>query len=206
MCESPAEYAWRKRTVDLSFLVRDAVERDLSNAERETVELYWFEGMLLTEIAAETGRAPPNVSRTLQRAHQKLYSVLRHAVQYQYNLESGSLTPLAVRKALALAAAEKQSADSGQRFGERLKGMRFRENITTQKLAEIIGIPESRLQKIEKGNILPDTNELLLIAAFFDTTTDYLLGREAVLPREAVEKSGFAARSSGEAVGDATGV
>ena len=178
MCESPAEYAWRKRTVDLSFLVRDAVEHDLDEGERKTVEQYWFEDMTLTEIAAETGRAPPNVARTLRRAHQKLYTVLRHAVQYQYNLESGSLTPLAVRKALATAAADKMSDTFTYSIGERLKGLRRRDNIPVQKLAEIIGIPESRLLAIEKSKILPDTNELLLIAAFFDTTTDFLLKGE----------------------------
>ncbi len=178
LCESPAEYAWRKRTVDLAFLVRDAVEHDLSDAERETVEQYWFDGMTLTEITAETGRAPPNVARILQRAHKKLYTVLRHAVQYQYNLESPGLTPLAVRKAFAVCAAEKQSANSAQSLGDRLKGMRCRENIQPQKLAELSGITKNRLLSIEKSKILPNVHELLKLAAFFNTTTDFLLKGE----------------------------
>ena len=175
MCESPAEYAWRRRTVDLAVLVREAVEQDLSSTERETVEKYWFEDMTLTEIAAETGRAPPNVARTLERAHKKLYAVLRHVVQYQHNLEKASFAPLAVRKAMMVAAAEKQTAGS---LGERLKRLRVKENIPAQKLADIFKIPKTRLLSIEKGKVITNAQELLKMAAFFNTTTDCLLKGE----------------------------
>jgi len=175
LCESPAEYAWRSRTVDLALLVTQAVEQDLTEAERETVTKYWYEDMTLTEIAAETGRAPPNVARTLERAHKKLFSVLRYVVQYQHNLENTKLTPLAVRKALMTAAMEKQNPES---CGERIKRLRVKENIPAQTLAGLLEIPKSRLLSIEKGKISPNGEELLKIAAFFDTTTDYILQGE----------------------------
>ena len=175
LCESPAEYAWRSRTVDLALLVTQAVEQDLTEAERETVTKYWYEDMTLTEIAAETGRAPPNVARTLERAHKKLFSVLRYVVQYQHNLESTKLTPLAVRKALMTAAMEKQNPES---CGERIKRLRVKENIPAQTLAGLLEIPKTRLLSIENGKILPNAEELLKIAAFFDTTTDYILQGE----------------------------
>lgn len=174
MCESPAEYAWRRRTVDLATLVCDAVEEDLSDNEREAIEKYWFDGMTITQIAAATGRAAPNVSRTLERAKQKLYAVLRHTVKYQYNLESSDLTPVAVRKALATAAAT-LAVESEKSFGARLKALRMGENIGSALLAKALAMPESRLLAIEKARVLPDMKELLTIAAFLECTTDYLL-------------------------------
>ncbi len=176
-CESPAEYAWRRRTVDLASLVCDAVEEDLSDNEREAVEKYWFDGMTITQIAAATGRAAPNVVRTLEKAKQKLYGVLRHTVKYQYNLETTDLTPVAVRKALAVAAAGKQSETS---FGGRVKALRMGQNIGTALLARTLVVPESRLLAIENSTVLPDIKELLAIAAFFERTTDFLLRGEAI--------------------------
>jgi len=175
LCESPAEYAWRSRTVDLAMLVTQAVEQDLTETERETVTKYWYDDMTLTEIAAETGRAPPNVARTLERAHKKLFSVLRYVVQYQHNLESINFAPLAVRKALMTAAMEKQNPES---CGERIKRLRVKENIPAQTLAGLLEMPKTRLLSIEKGKILPNAKELLKIAAFFNTTIDYILNNE----------------------------
>lgn len=193
MCESPAEYAWRRRTVDLASLVCDAVEEDLSDNEREAIEKYWFDGMTITQIAAATGRAAPNVSRTLEKARQKLYGVLRHTVKYQYNLENTDLTPVAVGKALATAAAT-LAVKSEKSFGARLKALRMSENIERALLAKALAMPESRLLAIEKARVLPDMEELLTIAAFFECTTDYLLlgaEGEAVVER----------RSSRQAIG-----
>ncbi|HZK38720.1 MAG TPA: sigma factor-like helix-turn-helix DNA-binding protein [Clostridia bacterium] len=187
MCESPAEYAWRRRTVNLATLVCDAVEEDLSDNEREAIEKYWFDGMTITQIAAATGRAAPNVSRTLEKARQKLYGVLRHTVKYQYNLENTDLTPIAVRKALVTAAAT-VAMQSEKNFGARVKALRIGENISCALLARALAMPESRLLAIETASTLPDVKELLAIAAFFECTTDYLLcgaggGREAVEKR-----------------------
>ena len=182
MCESPAEYAWRRRSVDMALLLTDAVEHDLSEPEREAVEKYWFEGITLTGIAHETGRAPPNVARTLERAKKKLHAALRLAVMYQYNLENSDLTPLAVRKAAAVAAAQRQAECRQARLspGERIRTLRVKENISAALLAKTLDIPFSRLRAIETDKIQLKTNELLLLAAFFNTTPDYILSIEKV--------------------------
>ncbi len=173
MCESPAEYAWRRRTVDLALLLEDAVAHDLSEPERAAVEKYWFDGMTLTQVAAETGRAPPNVARTLERAKQKLHAALRLTVMYQYNLENADLVPLAVRKAAAVAAAQRHKARS---TGETLRNLRLRENISAAQLAKTLEIPFGRLRAAETEKIQLNANELLLLAAFFNTTADFILG------------------------------
>ncbi len=172
MCESPAEYAWRRRTVDLALLLEDAVAHDLSEGERAAIEKYWFDGMTLTQVAAETGRAPPNVARTLERAKQKLHAALRLTVMYQYNLENAELVPIAVRKAAAVTAAQRQKACS---TGETLRNLRLRENIGAAQLARTLEMPLNRLRAAESDKIQLNAKELLLLAAFFNTTTDFLL-------------------------------
>jgi len=172
MCESPAEYAWRRRTVDLALLLEDAVAHDLSEGERAAIEKYWFDGMTLTQVAAETGRAPPNVARTLERAKQKLHAALRLTVMYQYNLENAELVPIAVRKAAAVTAAQRQKACS---TGETLRNLRLRENISAAQLARTLEMPLNRLRAAESDKMHLNAKELLLLAAFFNTTTDFLL-------------------------------
>ena len=172
--------------MDLAKLVCDAVEEDLNENEREAVKKYWFDGMTITQIAAATGRAAPNVARTLDKAKQKLYAVLRHTVKYQYNLENTDLTPIAIRKALVTAAAGRHSEKN---FGARMKALRTGENISPNLLSRMLDIPESRLLAIENTTVLPNIKELLAIAAFFNRTTDNLLGREAMVGvGEAIEK------------------
>ena len=172
MCESPAEYAWRRRSVDMAALLADAVENDLSPNEREAVEKYWFEGKTLTRIGEETGRAPPNVLRTLERAKAKLHKSLRLAVFYQYDLEEESLVPLAVRKAAAVEAARR---GGGQSPGERLKKLRLEQNAPLPLIAKASGLERERIEALENGTEEMTMDELLFMAAFFNTTADYIL-------------------------------
>ncbi len=172
LCESPAEYAWRRRTVDLGALALEAVESDLSEKERGALVKHLFEGMTLTAIAAESGRSVSGISRTLARAKRKLEDVLKYAVKYQYNLEHVPFLPLAVRKALAAAAASRVSAGS---FGERLRALRNAENIPAVALAEAAGFTPKRLLSLEAGKAAPGAAEIVRLAAFFERSTDYLL-------------------------------
>ena len=70
-----------------------------------------------------------------------------------------------------------------------MKALRTGENISPNLLSRMLDIPESRLLAIENTTVLPNIKELLAIAAFFNRTTDYLLGREAMVGvEEAIEK------------------
>ena len=52
-CETPAEYAWRKRGVDMAVLLEKAIETELSENERITVRERWYESMSVGEIATK---------------------------------------------------------------------------------------------------------------------------------------------------------
>ncbi|NLP48587.1 MAG: helix-turn-helix domain-containing protein [Clostridiales bacterium] len=176
MCEPPDDYAYRRRSVDLANLLTRAVENDLTALEREAVTLFWFEGMTLTEIAQRTGRAPPNISRSLDRAKEKLHLFLKAAVQYQHDLEDDSLTPLALQKAMMVAAAAKQKPGS---TGGRIKKERLARNIDLPALAPALNMTQRRLKAAEEDKIRLYADELLDIANFFDLKVDYLLKGEA---------------------------
>ena len=62
-------------------------------------------------------------------------------------------------------------------FGERLKKLRQRSNISQSELASRLNIAKSTLAMYEIGQREPNFETLQQIANFFDVTTDYLLGR-----------------------------
>lgn len=63
-------------------------------------------------------------------------------------------------------------------FGKRLAELRENKNLTQIKLAELSGVSRSRLSLYETDKREPDLETLKLLADFFSTTTDELLGRD----------------------------
>lgn len=173
LCESPAQYAWRRREVDLSYLLRSAMERELSGAESTVLEQYWFGEQSLSEIAQQSGTAPSAVHKTLHRAMRKLENALWYVVQYQHDLEQVStLLPLAVQRAMRICAAREYVA---QTFPERLQKLRRVRNLSLAAAAQALRIGNDRLSDWESGETEPTLRELLALAAFYNSTVDELL-------------------------------
>lgn len=61
-----------------------------------------------------------------------------------------------------------------------LKYLRMEKNISQQKLAEIIGVSQQSINKYENHNIEPDIATLILLADYFNTSVDYLIGNTDV--------------------------
>lgn len=173
--ESMAEYVHRRRTVDLSVLVEDAIQNELTQREREIVTMHYYDCLEVRQIAQQLHVSKSAVSRTLDRAMKKIHRVLRYAVQYQYNLKNVSFLPLAVREATVTAAARRRTVGS---FAERLVQARQCENISQDKLSACVQIVPERLARLESGDALPDADEILRLALFFGMTTDQLLKGE----------------------------
>ena len=57
-----------------------------------------------------------------------------------------------------------------------LKELRIQKGISQQKLADVIGISQQSINKYENHNIEPDIATLILIANYFSTSIDYLVG------------------------------
>ena len=61
-------------------------------------------------------------------------------------------------------------------FKERLKELRTLKGLSQMQLARAVGISQSAIAKWELGKTEPTATAIILLAAFFGETTDYLLG------------------------------
>lgn len=174
-CETPAEYAWRKREVDMANLLELAIKNELTETEREAVRLYWYESETVTSIADKKGINPSAVNRTLSRAKEKLENVLKYAVLYQNELYNEDAVPVILGRARVIAAAK---MTVGVTTGERISKLRQSQNLTRERLASALGMGVKRLENLE-NNVMPDGNELLSLSVFFNVSSDYILKGES---------------------------
>ena len=175
-CESPAEYAWRKRDVDLSFLLERAIKTELTDFEREVITGYWFDSKSITLLAKSRGCSISLISKTLKNGEEKLERVLRYVVMYQENLFEESAVSVILGRARVVSVA--RNAGSGS-SGDRIRQLRQSQSIKPKTLARALGIKTDRLRMLENG-AEPDITELLSLSAFFKVTTDYILKGEKV--------------------------
>lgn len=63
-------------------------------------------------------------------------------------------------------------------LGKRLKELRKSYGLTQEKLADALSISRVNYTRYETEKARPDYETLILLADFFDVTTDYLLGRK----------------------------
>lgn len=91
------------------------------------------------------------------------------------------------------------------RFSELLTDLRKEYNLSQMQLAEQIGVSQSTIAKLEIGRNEATASTLAKLAAFFDVSTDYLLGLSdeyegtgksattapAALPLDESENGGF---------------
>ena len=52
--------------------VRMAMQEELTDRQRELIEMYYLKGMSMTEIAHTLGLSPSTVSRTLKRGRERI--------------------------------------------------------------------------------------------------------------------------------------
>lgn len=173
-CESPAEYAWRKRDVDMAILLEKAIVNELTEIEREAVTEHWFNFETMTAIAEKKKINVSAVKRTLARATDKLAKVLRYAVCYQQNISDENIVPVVLGRARVIAAARNASGGSS---GDRITRLRQSQNLTREVLASAVGVSTERLGRLEHGAI-PMGDEVSLISEFFNVTADFILKGE----------------------------
>ena len=63
-------------------------------------------------------------------------------------------------------------------FGNVLKTLRLKENMTQAQLAQKLGLTKSVISAYKTGLRLPSSDILIHIAKIFNVSTDYLLGLE----------------------------
>ena len=60
---------------------------------------------------------------------------------------------------------------------ENLKKLRLEAKMTQVALQLAVGIDQSMISKYERGDRWPNYHELIVLAGFFNTSVDYLMGR-----------------------------
>lgn len=61
-------------------------------------------------------------------------------------------------------------------FAFRVKKLRKGRKLSQQELAEVLGLTQTTISGIESGIRTTTIEKLILLAKFFDVSTDYLLG------------------------------
>ncbi len=64
------------------------------------------------------------------------------------------------------------------KFGKRVEELLIEHDITKYKLSKDTGISKSIISDYCKGKVQPTADIIIVIAEYFDVTTDYLLGVE----------------------------
>lgn len=68
-----------------------------------------------------------------------------------------------------------------QRFGEKLRALRNRQDLTLRQLSDMLGVSHSYVAKMERGEKTPNVEMVLKIARVFDVSTDVLIKDELEL-------------------------
>ena len=61
-------------------------------------------------------------------------------------------------------------------FAERIRLLRLRRGLTQKELGDAVGLTNRAVSMIEKGGQGTTLEKLVLLARFFEVSTDYLLG------------------------------
>lgn len=62
----------------LASHVREAMSEELTDRQRELIEMYYLQGMSMTEIAATLDLDPSTVSRTLKRGRERIRKYFKY--------------------------------------------------------------------------------------------------------------------------------
>ena len=169
-CETPVEYAWRKRETDLADILGMAVERELTEKEREVIKDYYFGGLSGDEIARKECISRAAVSSAKKRAEKKLKRALYYLKVYMTGATGGEV--YFDSEAAVLAARQAR----GGPVGKRIADLRTAGGFTLEKAAALLGISVSRLSRLESGAALPDAEEIRRICAACGISYGELLG------------------------------
>ena len=69
-------------------------------------------------------------------------------------------------------------------IGKRIKDMRLEKGMSQQELGDMIGVTKVSICGYENGTRTPSLETFCILADIFETTTDYLLGREVPVVTE----------------------
>lgn len=167
---APEEEHGRQAAHRLAQALEVAIREELSPAQRQVLERYWFDGAKTPQIARELGLNRSTVARNLRRAQEKLQGHLKYAVL--------ALHGDAPDFAQALAGAAQALAAGGcpeSSVGVRCRKLRLQQALTPKQLAVALSVDEAAVSRWERDAELPDTPALIGMARLFGVRADDIL-------------------------------
>lgn len=61
-----------------------------------------------------------------------------------------------------------------------LRKLRIEKNLSQQQLADVIGVSQQSINKYENHNVEPSVETLSLLADYFETSIDFIIGRTEI--------------------------
>lgn len=75
-----------KKKAEFSSLLRRAIHNELSEADAEILNMYFFKGYTQTEIAKVFGVNCSTISRRINKSLDVLYEKLKYAAEYRFGI------------------------------------------------------------------------------------------------------------------------
>ena len=162
------DYILRKRKAELRLLVRKVIKNELSDLDKQLVELHWYKGKSKQEIANITGLDRSTVYRHFERINNTIYDKLKYAVEYRFGNDFSL-------KADVLIKSDVLRSGGITNIEKRIKYLREKNFLSVSDVSQMTGISENRLMKIERVGKEMTMFELKKISTFFKVSTDYLI-------------------------------
>ena len=169
--ESIDDYLMRKRKVELLSLVREVIENELEETDKDIVRFHWYLGKSITETAELIGSSRSSVSRRLDKINDIIYEKLKYALHYRYGKDFSASARLIIKNKDALCVLQ----ENEETVAQRIKLLRIRQGMTIRDSKEMTGISISRLEAIEENRCQPTAEDIRLIATAFKTSGDYII-------------------------------
>jgi transcriptional regulator with XRE-family HTH domain len=65
-------------------------------------------------------------------------------------------------------------------FGEKIKSLRTKQNLTVKEVCRQVGIPQSRLSELERGVRLPTTGQINSLEKYYDVDSGGLVDLDQI--------------------------
>lgn len=174
--EERRDYVRRKRRADLSNVVREIIETELSDIEKQVVLSMDIDKDSARKLSKKLGISETQIYRIRSRAEDKLSCYLKYVLKYCDKFEE-KLTPLEYKK---IKTESLMNNSPAKNLCHRLRKLMAKESIDIEMLYKSLKLSKRSIDEIIKGIRLPDANELLTLSYFFKTSADYILKGESI--------------------------
>lgn len=169
--ETIDEYLLRKRKVELNCLVKQVIKNELSDKDKEIVNLHWYKGMSITDTAKVLGIDRSSVSRRLDKINNIIYDKLKYAMEYRYGRDYSASVKMIIKNKDALCLVSEDLSSPCRR----IKNLRQTQGFTLEDVQSMTGISSRKLDEMEKGTRDISVRDVMRIATAYKASSDYII-------------------------------